>query len=329
MRTTHAVTCAVAAVLTFAACAVPDVPTALREVGTGPALAKADVFPDLIPLPVGFGPEGIAVGDGHTFYASSLTPPTLGQIVVGDLRTGEFTQLVAASARPALGMKYDSRSGLLFVARGPSGAGTVHDAATGAQVAFYQFGAPPSTINDVAVTKNAAYFTDSQLAFLYRVALGPDGAPGAANAIALPANFAVPGACPVGPPIKGNGIAATPNGRYLMLTHMSEGRLYRFDTETHAVEAIDLGGGDVCSVDGLLLDGNTLYAVQNFLNKVAVIEMSADLLSGSITRYITEPFASNPKTKVPTTIAEFGNSLYAVTAGFAPPAPDYIVRLPK
>ena len=29
------------------------------------------------------------------------------------------------------------------------------------------------------------------------------------------------------------------------------------------------------------------------------------------------------------TIAEFGDALYAVTAGFAPPAPDFVVRLPK
>jgi hypothetical protein len=32
---------------------------------------------------------------------------------------------------------------------------------------------------------------------------------------------------------------------------------------------------------------------------------------------------------VPTTIAEFGNALYAVTAGFAPPSPDFVVRVSK
>ena len=31
----------------------------------------------------------------------------------------------------------------------------------------------------------------------------------------------------------------------------------------------------------------------------------------------------------PTTIAEFGNALYAVTAGFAAPSPDFVVRLVK
>ena len=48
-----------------------------------------------------------------------------------------------------------------------------------------------------------------------------------------------------------------------------------------------------------------------------------------VTRYITEPFASNPGIRFPTTIAEFGNSLYAVTIGSQPPTPDFVVRLPK
>jgi sugar lactone lactonase YvrE len=302
-----------------------------------PALSQAPVYPDLIPLPIGFGPEGIAVGNGHTFYAGSLTPPTLGQILVGDLRDGSFSQLVAPTGRPALGMKHDARSNLLFVANGPSGRGTVYDAATGSQVAFWQFQAPATAnINDVVLTRDGAYFTDSLLPFLYRVPLGPGGKPGAlADQIPLPANFGVPGSCTVGPPLRGNGIAAAPNGQHLIIMHMSEGRLYRMDTTTYTAVPIalaggdSLGGGDVCTADGMLLDGNTLYVVQNLLNRVAVIELTPDHFDGIITRYLTEPFASNPATKVPTTIAEFGNSLYAVTAGFAPPAPDFVVRLPK
>lgn len=109
------------------------------------------------------------------------------------------------------------------------------------------------------------------------------------------------------------------------------GTLYRMDTSTYETVEVFLSGGDgnVGHGDGLLLLGSTLYVVQNNLNKVAVIDMAPDYLSGVITRYITEPFASNPATKVPTTIAEFGASLYAVTAGFAPPAPDFVVCMPK
>jgi hypothetical protein len=310
-------------------------------VAEGASRAQAPTFPVLIPLPVGFGPEGIAVGNGSTFYVGSLTAPTLGQILVGNLRTGEFTQLVAPTGRPAVGMKYDSRSHLLFVAGGPSGRGTIYDAASGEEVASYQFQPPsppppaPQTtgINDVIVTRDAAYFTDAIVAFLYRVSLGAHGEPsGSFERISLPTNFGVTGGCPGPPPvppIRSNGIAADPSGKHLILVHTSEGQLYRIDTTAYTVTPIDLAGDDVCSGDGLLLVGKTLYVSQNFKNQIAVVELSPDHFSGAVVRHITEPFASNPATKVPTTIAEFGNSLYAVTAGFAPPAPDFVVRLPK
>ena len=300
-----------------------------------PALSYAPpVFPKLIPLPPGFGPEGIAVGNGHTFYVGSLAPATLGQILIGDLRTGGFSQLVAPTGRPALGMKHDPRTNLLFVAGGASGTGSVYDASSGAQVGFYQFQLqPPTFINDVVVTRDAAYFTDSAVPFLYRVALGPRGEPSDQFAqVPLPAIFGAVGGCvgpPPVPPVRANGIAAAPSGEYLIIGHTSEGQVYRMDTATSTVVQIDIGGGDVCSADGLLLDGKTLYVAQNFKNKITVVELSPDYLSGTITHSITEPFTSNPATKVPTTIAEFGNSLYAVTAGFAPPAPDFVVRLPK
>jgi hypothetical protein len=298
----------------------------------------APAFPGVIPLPVGFGPEGIASGIGTTFYVGSLAPETAGQILAGDLRTGEVSELVGPTGRPALGMKHDPRSDLLFVAGGPSGTATVYAASSGDQIAFYQFqppsailppGTPTTLINDVIVTRDAAYFTDAAAPFLYRVALGPAGDVSQDfQPIPLPANFSMGGAC-VGPPIRANGIDATPDGKHLIVVHSSEGRAYRIDTATSSVVAIAVGPGDLCSADGVLLDGRTLYVVQNFLNRIAVVELATDHLSGTITRHITEPFASSTAIKVPTTIAEFGADLYAVTAGFAPPAPDFVVRLPK
>jgi sugar lactone lactonase YvrE len=275
-------------------------------------------------LPAGFGPEGIAAGNGTTFYAGSLGATTPGQILVGDLRTGEFSELVAPTGIPATGMKYDARSNLLFVARAGSGTGAVYDAATGDEVAVYAFQPPsppapaPATtfINDVVVTRDAAFFTDSAAAFIYRVALGPRGEP-ASQAETIPV------------PTGSNGIAATPSGAQLILVDPAAGQLYLMDTATFGAVPIDLGADDVRRGDGLLLDGKTLYVVQNFLNRVAVVELSPDYMSGAITRHISEPFASNPLTKVPTTIAEFGDSLYAVTAGFAAPSPDFVVQLAK
>jgi sugar lactone lactonase YvrE len=302
------------------------------------AQSHRPVYPGLIPLPAGFGPEGIAVGNGSTFYAGAALgsmPGLLGQILVGDLRTGEFFQLVAPTGRPALGMKFDPRSKLLFVAGGPSGTATVYDATSGAQVAFYQFRAPSPTgppttfINDVLVTREAAYFTDSVAPVLYRVELDPRGEPSATfDEIPLPpVVFGAPGSCGPGP--LANGIAATPNGSYLFVGNSSAGAVYLVATATFTAVPIDLGGATVCNADGLLLDGKTLYVVQNATNRIAVIELLPDYVSGDITRYITEPFTFNPATKVPTTLAEFGSSLYAVTAGFAPPTPDFVVRVSK
>jgi sugar lactone lactonase YvrE len=283
--------------------------------------AFAGAFPALISLPADFGPEGIAVGNGATFYVGSLGGPagtTRGQILTGNLRTGDFVELVAPNGVPTTGIKHDPRSNLLFVARAGSGMGTVYDAASGAQVAAYQFQTAPTFINDVVVTRAAAYFTDTQAPFLYRVALGPAGDPAATGTrISLPGDF------------RTNGIVATRNGEHLLVVNATDARLYRIDTATNAVVPVDLGATTLPNADGLLLRGKTLYVVQNRLNRVAVVELAADYASGTLTRFITEPFASNPLLQVPTTIAAFGDALYAVTAGFALPNPDFIVRLSK
>jgi hypothetical protein len=74
----------------------------------------------------------------------------------------------------ANGMKFDARSNFLFVAGGSSGRATVYDGITGAEIAFYQLSpSGAGSINDVIVTRDAAYFTDSAQPFLGRVALGP------------------------------------------------------------------------------------------------------------------------------------------------------------
>jgi hypothetical protein len=42
----------------------------------------------------------------------------------------------------------------------------------------YSLGATPTFINDVVVTHDAAYFTDSQRDVFYRIPIGPTGALG-------------------------------------------------------------------------------------------------------------------------------------------------------
>jgi hypothetical protein len=128
----------------------------LTMLGAAPA---HQTFPEVIALPNGFQPEGIASGKGTTFYVGSI--PT-GAVYRGDLRSGEGEVFVPAQeGRSAIGLKYDTRSGLLFVAGGNTGYAYIYDGKTGANVAEIQLSTLPSFINDVVVTKDAAYFTNS------------------------------------------------------------------------------------------------------------------------------------------------------------------------
>jgi hypothetical protein len=56
-------------------------------------MGAAPAFPDSVPLPNDFAPEGIAVGTGSTFYVGSLVD---GDIYRGDLRSGEGSVFIDA-----------------------------------------------------------------------------------------------------------------------------------------------------------------------------------------------------------------------------------------
>jgi sugar lactone lactonase YvrE len=287
--------------------------------------APLEQFPELIPLPDGFNPEGIARGSGTTFYVGSI--PT-GAIYRGDFRTGEGEVFIPGQEdRAAIGLEYDWRSGLLFVSGGSTGSAFVYDGNTGESKDPIQLTDSTDTfINDVVVTKNAVYFTDSSRPVLYRVPLEnnrqlPD--PVIVQEILLVGDFQF-----VQGEFNTNGIDATPNGKTLIIVNSTLGTLYTVDPESGEATLIDLGGASVPNGDGILLQGHTLYVVQNFLNQIAVVELDSDLSAGSIERTIT-----NPLFRIPTTIARSGSALYAVNARFdTPPMPDTeyeVVRVPR
>ena len=272
--------------------------------------AATTTWPETIPLPTGFQPEGIDIGNGHTFYVGSI--PT-GAVFRGDLRTGEGSVLVPAQpGRQAIGVDFADQR--LFVAGGPTGRAWVYDARTGETLASYQLAAgPPTFVNDVVVTHDAAWFTESQGAVLYRVPIAPNGALGSqadVEVVPLTGDFTL------APGFNVNGIDATPRGDTLVIVQSNLGRLYTVDAATGEADLIDLSGGDVMMGDGILLDGKTLYVVQNRLNRIAVVKLRPDLTAGTITGHLTDADFD-----VPTTIAAFGRALYAVNARFGVPEP--------
>lgn len=275
--------------------------------------ASPVTFPVVIPLPNGFQPEGIAKGNGSTFFSGSLAG---GSIYKGDLRTGAGGILSMHTDRVSVGMSFDARSNYLFVAGGPTGMAYVYNASSGATVAEYQLAGTDSFINDVIVTRSGAYFTNSFQPYLYEIPLSANGQlpdPSKVRQITLSGDYAQ------GAGFNANGIDASSNGEWLVIVNSVLGTLYRVDPQTGAATEIDLGGGNVENGDGILLDGGrTLYVMQNQNDQIAVVMLNQGLTAGAITGYLT-----NTNFDVATTLAEFGNALYAVNARLStPPTSD-------
>ena len=266
---------------------------------------------EVIVLPGATSAEGIAAGRGTTFYAGDLFA---GDIFRGDVQHGTAELFIDAPAgRQAVGMVADLAHELLFVAGGFTGQGYVYDTGTGATVETYQFASSASVVNDVALTKDGAWFTDSVQAKLYFVPVSATGVPGPFSTLALSG----PAADTSGD-FNLNGIEATSDGKTLIVAHSANGELYTVDPDTGASATI--AGVSVPNVDGIVLDGTRLWAVQNFNNQVARVRLSPHLTSGVVEEVITSDLF-----QVPATAARFGRRLAVVNAKFdtgLPPTAD-------
>ena len=282
-----------------------------------PATAGAATFPDLIRLPDGWQPEGIAAGRGSSLYVGSI--PT-GAIWKADARTGEGEVVVEGrEGRAAIGIKVDRRN-RLFVAGGPTGMAFVYDARTGEDLASYQLtpeGTAATFVNDVAVTHKAAYFTDSLNQQLYVLPLGRHGAqPDQEEVRVLPLTGELE-YTPATTDVDLNGIVAARGGRVLLAVQSSTGKLFRINPRTGNTREVDLGGATLEAGDGLLLAGRILFVVQNRLHQIAVIKLSGSLDRGRLVAELTDPDFD-----VPTTIAFQAGRLYAVNARFGTTDPQ-------
>jgi sugar lactone lactonase YvrE len=272
-------------------------------------------WPDRISLPRGFQPEGITIGKAPVAYVGSLAD---GDIYAVHLRTGKRRLVAEGPGTPSVGLKIDRR-GLLYVAGGPSGTARVVDVRTG-DTRTHTLTSKPSFINDVVLTRRAAWFTNSQQPELYRLSRG--------SRTVTPLPLTGDWVQPVG--FGANGIAQTPNGRSLLVIQSSTGFLFRVNPRTGEATQVDLGGAALTNGDGLLLKGRTLYVVRNRLNKVAVVKLNRRGTAGEVVDTLT-----SRKFDVPTTVAAYKGSLYLPNARFGlaeedrPTARYWITRIDK
>ena len=291
-----------------------------------PQLAQAggDRLPDRIALPKGWQPEGITT-DRRSLYVGSLAD---GGIWVIDAKTGEGDLLEpGVPGRVGVGVDYDRRRDLLWVAGGPTNEVRAHDADTGDVVRTYSF--PHSTgrfLNDLVVTRRGVFTTDSVNQELAVVPLKRHGRglPPASRATTLP----LTGDLVYTEGFNLNGIVRS-DGR-LLAVQGNTGFLFRIDPRTGDTDRLDLDGVLLTSGDGLEIDDDTLYVVRNAADLISVVELDDDLDEGELEGEITD---AGDDFDVPTTAALARDQLWVVSARFGTTptenTPYWISRVPE
>lgn len=245
-----------------------------------PALAQTDAR--VLPLPEAAAyPEGVTVDPASgAIYTNSANTGVVFRV---DPETGAVVQVAdpldlgdSPPAKPvsvALGLKADGQ-GRLWVAGARTGSMHVVDIATGQRLARFTTPEGPWLINDVALTSDAAYFTDTLRPVLWRVARDS-----VADAVLEPWLSFEGTVLEYGEEPNLNGIVATPDGRYLIVVLMKTGRLFRIDTRTREVAAIDAGASALDGGDGLALIAQRLFLVRQSAGEVVALDLSPDLLT--------------------------------------------------
>jgi sugar lactone lactonase YvrE len=309
------------AVLSGAGCAsapTPPPPSAPQPVTASPAATSNPATAEqVIVLPGAKSSEGVAAGEGSTFYAGELFT---GDIYRGDVRQGTAEEIITAPpGRWAVGMMFDPERDRLFVAGGFTGQAYVYDINRRETLRTYQFApatvdenAPTTLVNDVALTPDGAWFTDSLAPVLYFVPTGDDGALGEFRSLQLkgPAgNMSGSGQFDL------NGIRATPDGNTLIVANATTGRLLTINPQTGDSAFID--GVTTPGADGIELRDQTLWVVHTVEEagqrdyRVTRLQLSPDLRTGTIDHVIRSPHFESP-----TTAALVDSTLAVVNAKF-------------
>jgi hypothetical protein len=257
---------------------------------------RQEKWPTRFPLPDGFQPEGITIGTAPFAYFGSLAN---GDIHRASLATGRGSVISKGlgAGHQTVGLKIERR--------------TV-DARSGEIEKVYATGG--AFVNDVILTPGAAWFTDSFKAVLYKVVLDRHGSPRGVETVPLSGDWQQ------GPDFTANGIERTPDDSALLVVNAfaNGGGLMRVDPRTGVARAVDLGPSRLPNGDGLLLLGRVLYAVQQQQNAVDVFRLNLAGTRGTAIARITDP-----RLRIPTTVAAWGDRLYLPNARFdVQPTPD-------
>ena len=302
------------------------------------ASAGEKPFPHKVPALFGSLPEGFAIGRGHTAFNGSVD----GSIYKVDLRSGKGETLVEPEAVPGcykLGMRVDPRTNYLFVAGCEGGNAYVFDADNGVLVMEYPLPLPAGSegglqiVNDLTITKDAVYITDSHQPVIYRLPLSRNGGlPDAGDITAIELSGDFVNIVPEDYCCGANGIVATPDGKTLIIGHSNFSQLFNVDPNTGYATEIAVVSPLTGFIDGLVLHNRTVYALTSGFNfdgerpddMIQVVTLDKDMLSGELTGIITDREMDGVASG-----ALFGNSLYVNNGRYytEPPSEQWITKI--
>ncbi|BDP40475.1 hypothetical protein DAETH_04440 [Deinococcus aetherius] len=264
-------------------------------------------------------PEGVAYDARKgVIYTGSAVNGTIYAVDAASGAVSKFQEGGALGRRAALGLKVDPQ-GRLWIAGGAQGTVSILSPDGVTLKVLQTPDSPNPYINDLTLAPDGnVYVTDSTRPVIFRV--DPD--------LTL-TRWLDLGDTPVkyGPGINLNGIAATPDGRYLLAIQLNTGELWRIDLRSKAVQRV-MGGLE--RGDGLLLDGRTLYVSRNAMQVVSKVSLSADYGSGQVVA--EEPLRG---LRFPATLAAVGGDLVVTQSqldklqGGTPETPFRLTRFRK
>lgn len=292
------------------------------------AVAAAAATDGTVPGAAGF-PESIAVQPGTSkFFVSSFTTGAVYRGSPGH-QARVFLRSAGAGRTSAAGIKFDGPSRLMVI----SGTSPlqldqlqIFSSKTGRHEAtFHARASDQANLNDAALAGDGdVYITDFATPAIYRVTAQQlkRGSGTLARWLVPPARI-VPTLPPLG---NFNGIAATADGRYLIVGQTGNGALYRIDIATRTIIPIKVRGGSLAATDGILLLGDKLY-VASHQNAVVELALGKTYATARIARTLTDPSLD-----IPTSVAADGNRLLVSNGAKPATATDYQITsfpLPK
>lgn len=267
-------------------------------------------------------PEGIEVTPAGRIYVTSSGTGDVYAGSVGSADMQVFATGASASRSSALGIHTDAR-GRVFVAS-PSAIDVYSPDAT----LLARRSLPDGTdayLNDLAITSEAVYVTDSAGATVWRMALQGEDI-GQLDPW-LDANSTMPSFEPGWFYL--NGIVASPDGSRLLVSAQGLGALIRVETRSAAAEFVTTDGrwfGNF-GPDGMVLEGDVVHGVLNYGAPEAgqglyVARLAPDWRTASVLAADTDSDFSSP-----TTVAASHDRFLVVNSQLdtAPGAPPWTV----